>query len=176
MKNLKYLLLDLLSDQKIKLSHMLSDDFDMAFGVDSCGSISQDRKQAIQELFDENLIIKGDDDYLAFTQLGACEWEKVFCPNWELYAELFMICHTSNQETSYFYTCSLQIMQLFIDKCRGFLDSPKINLAENWQPIYWKDNFHGYYIKTDVDNEKLSKVFFELPTYKLNINLVRTTI
>lgn len=38
---------------------------------------------------------------------------------------------------------------------KGLLDDDTIQTAQNWQPIYWKKPFDGFYIKKQLDDELL---------------------
>lgn len=118
--NLKTLILDLFFNQKIQLSQLLKDDFDLAFNVSGCSTTEQ-RKQIIFELLDNQLLTCENDGYLALTQKGGAYWESVFKPNWALYHELFSIDNQNGDVFTYFYACDFQVMNFFYYQWATFI-------------------------------------------------------
>lgn len=81
---------------------------------------------------------------------------------WNLYCELFTI---GDDQYSYFYACDIKQIRLFIQNSQGLLDNIEIQVAEDWQPIYWKESFSGFYLKIPIDIEELGDIFRSIPRY-----------
>lgn len=166
MMALKMLMLDLFFNQKIKLSQLLDLEFDLVFNVNSNGSTPTQRQQIIQQLLDDGLLAYFDDEYLQFTKKGGEYWEELFKPTWSLYHEMYSLIDEDGEEFTYFYACDLALIEFFVANRRYLLGNPKIKVAKNWQPIYWKEEFQGYYIKIEGDDTYLSRVYDLMPNYK----------
>lgn len=163
MSEIEYLLIDLLHEFPIDEDSILADSFVESFGID-CDIPIQDRKLAITQLFKKELIYENSYQSLCLTSEGGKLWESKFLIDWNLYCELFTI---GDYQYSYFYACDMKQIELFIQNGYGLLDHIEIQVAKDWQPIYWKKPFSGFYLKIPIDIEELDDIFKSMSKYNI---------
>lgn len=161
MTKLPFLILDLLHDNKIAKSVFLSLDFEEQLNVDTNNATLEERRFTIENLIKNEMLYVEPNGYLALTEKGGKYWEMSFCVDWNLFFEFFGI-----HEKSYLYACNIQQIHLAIDNSNGLLDDCFIHEAKNWQPIYWKNYFKGFFIESNIDCTLLPNFYEILPPFK----------
>lgn len=180
MAYLHYLILDLFHEHAVKLSHIQQVDFDLAFNVNSRNSTPQQRMNIVRYFLNKDMIIQSNyEDYLELTKKGGHYWEELFFPNWDLYFEFYLIYDKSDIPVYCFCATKLETVQKFIQSSNGLLDGCRIDVAKNWQPIYWKPQFEGFCIKIRGGNEQLDeqlvKFTTKLPNFKKSLDELSVT-
>ncbi len=157
------LIVDLLHNQKISQAVILSDDFAEALNITTKEPSLNDKTNALTSLKDKGYIKIDDNGYIGLTQKGGKLWERTFLIDWRCYFEYggeFL-----DKEYTFFYAVHKKTVELAIKESQGLFDNCTIKTAKNWQPIYWKPPFDGYYIKTPLDSERLPYFNDILPNY-----------
>lgn len=165
-QSLALLILDLLHDNKVAKEALLSSNFEEDFNVNMDSTSIQNRVEATNYLISKNYIQVEDNHLLAFTPKGGKYWESIFKVNWNLYHEVIYVLDNDFNENFYLYACNKELIKLAIDRSNFFLNDCVIEIAKEWNPIYWKLEFKGFYIQTNISNEYFSRLPTILPSYR----------
>lgn len=169
MTYLHYLILDLFYDETISEHHITHPEFDLAFNVESYNSTPEQRMEVVKYFLNNKILELSKYGSFQLTKNGGKYWEKLFCPNWDLYFEFYSICDENYLSTTCFCATKLEIVQRFINLSNGLLDGFQIKKAENWKPIYWKPLFDGFCIEIEGSDEHLVQFAHQLPNFKKEV-------
>ena len=154
----------LLHNMRVYKPHILADDCTLALNLPIDEPAFNEKITSLDNLFKNDYIKIDEAGYIGLTQKGGEFWESKFLIDWNLYFE-YGSQFINDKELTFFYATNKETLQLAIKNSNGLFDDCKIKMAENWQPIYWKEPFNGFYIEKELDSE-LSPYFDEiLPKY-----------
>lgn len=164
MNDLTLTLIHLLHNMQIDKSHILVDGFVESFNV-NINNPSFDKKiKSLDYLLKNGYIQIDETDYIGLTQKGGQFWESEFLIDWYLYFE-YGGQFIDDKEFAFFYASNQKTLQLVMDSSNGLFDGCEIKIAQEWQPIYWKPAFNGFYIEKALDSEFLFYFDEILPKY-----------
>lgn len=165
-QKLALLVLDLLHDNKITKEAILSSNFEETFNLNISSTSIQSRIDAIDYLFSDSYIQTENNNFLSLTSKGGEYWELLFKVNWSLYHEVVYVLDKNFNENFYLYACNKDLILLAIEQSNHLLNDCVIKAVTEWKPIYWKPEFKGFYIQTNIPNQYFSRISTILPNYR----------
>lgn len=164
MNNLNLIIIHLLHNMRISQSAILSDDFVESLNLNIDNPSFSEKLESLNYLRDSGYIQINKDEYIGLTSKGGEFWESKFLIDWNLYFE-YGSQFINDKELTFFYATNKETVQLAIKNSNGLFDDCEIKIAQNWQPIYWKEPFNGFYIEKELDSELLPYFDEILPKY-----------
>lgn len=162
--HLSFILINVLHNMRIKQSAIFTDDFTQSLNLDIAASSLNEKTESLDELLKSGYIQIDETGYIGLTQKGGQFWESKFLIDWNLYFE-YGGQFIDDKEIVFFYAVNKKTIQLAINNSNGLFDDCTIKTAQNWQPIYWKKPFNGFYIEKVLDSELLPNFYEVLPNY-----------
>lgn len=156
-------IIHLLHNMTVEQSIFLADDFSQRLNLPFEQPALDEMLAAIEQL-KLGQYIQMNDGYVGLSQKGGALWEKTFLIDWGRYFEV-VSWFVDGKEQLFFYASSQATIQCAIYHSQGLLDDCQIQTADNWQPIYWKEPFDGFYIQKALDGELLPYFDDILPRY-----------
>lgn len=164
MNDLNLTIIHLLHTMRVKPSAIFADDFVESFNLNLKNPSLNEKTQHLTFLKDDGYIQIDDNGYMGLTQQGGKFWEKHFLIDWQLYFE-YGSQFIGDKEYVFFYAARQATIKLAMKHSKGLFDDGTIQTAQNWQPIYWKKPFNGFYIQKELNNELLPYFDDILPKY-----------
>lgn len=168
MDNPSLTIIHLLHNMKVGYSAIIADDFEESLNVNIDNPSFAQKCESLHDLQNNGYVHIDKDGYIGLTQKGGKFWESEFLIDWDLYFE-YGSQFINDKELTFFYAINKETVQLAIDTSNGLFDDCKIQITQNWQPIYWKKPLNGFYIEKALDSELLPCFYDILPNYCQNL-------
>lgn len=157
-------IIHLLHNMRVKNSSILSEDFSESLNLNIAEPSLNEKAESLDKLLKNGYIQIDENSYIGLTQKGGQFWESEFLIDWHLYFE-YGSQFINDKEVVFLYAANQETLKLAIKNSNGLLDDCEIKTAKDWQPIYWKEPFNGYYIEKELDSELLPYFSEILPKY-----------
>lgn len=164
MTKLDLIIIHLLHHMQIIKSHILADDFVESFNISIQNPSFDEKTKSLDYLLKNGYIQIDETGYIGLTQKGGQFWESTFLIDWHLYFE-YGSQFKNDTEFTFFYATNKETVQLAIKNSNGLFDDCEIKITQDWQAIYWKPAFNGFYIEKALDSELLPYFDEILPKY-----------
>lgn len=164
MNTLTKKIIHLFHNMRIKKSSIVSEYFSESLNLNIVEPSLNEKTESLDDLLKNGYIQIDKTGYIGLTQKGGKFWESKFLIDWNLYFE-YGSQFINDKELTFFYATNKETVQLAIKNSNGLFDDCEIKIAQNWQPIYWKEPFNGFYIEKELDSELLPYFDEILPKY-----------
>lgn len=164
MNKLNLTIIHLLHNMRVKNSSILSENFSENLNLNIAEPSLNEKTESLDNLLKNDYVQIDETCYIGLTEKGGQFWESEFLIDWSLYFE-YGSQFINDKEFTFFYATNKETVQLAIKNSNGLFDDCEIKIAQNWQPIYWKEPFNGFYIEKELDSELLPYFDEILPKY-----------
>lgn len=167
MNDLNLTIIHLLHNIKVNKSIILSDNSAERLNLAIVEPDFHDKINALTMLQNQAYVHIDDNGYMGLTQKGGAFWENTLLIDWQFYFE-YGSWFIGDKEYTFFYATKQETVKLAMKHSKGLFDDCIIQTAQNWQPIYWKEAFDGFYIQKELNSELLPYFADVLPKYCKN--------